>query len=161
MGYALQVDGMEEISTMLEKMEQQAPTAAAKALYEGAGVMAEELKKSAATIKTATFKYAREGETRLPSPQEKAVILSAHGIGIARFRKDGVEVDTSVGYAGSGYAEMAGKEVPIPRVANAINSGTSFMQKQPFVRQAIRSGGNKAMKAMKDSIEKDFDALTK
>ena len=35
------------------------------------------------------------------------------------------------------------------------------VEKQPFVRKAARSGGSKAMQAMKDSIEQDFEALTK
>ena len=161
MPYEITIDGMAEISETLTRLEEKAPAVASKALYKGAGIMAEELKKSAEDIQTAPFKYAKNGDTRLPSPEEKAVILSANGVGIARFKKDGTEIDTSVGYGNSGYAEMAGKTVPIPKIANAINSGTSFMRKQPFVRKASKTGGTKAMQAMKESIEQDFEALTK
>ena len=81
--------------------------------------------------------------------------------GIAKFKKDGTEVDTSVGFRNAGYAELAGKQVPIPKIVNAINSGTSFMNKQPFVRKAANNGGKKAMEAMKKVIETEFEALTK
>ena len=159
MPYELKVDGMAEISEQLSQLEDAAPRVAALALYDGAGVMADEMKKQANGIKTAPFKYAREG-TRLPSPEEKAIVMQASA-GIAKFNKDGTEVDTSVGFRNAGYTQLNGKTVPIPVIVNSINSGTSFMQKQPFVRKAASSGGQKAMEAMKKVIEAEFEELTK
>ena len=158
MAYELKVDGMAEISNLLDKMAQDAPKVAAQALYDGAGIMADEIKKGAASIKTAPFHYAREG-TRLPSPEEKAIVEAASA-GIAKFDKGADSVDTSVGYRNAGYAMLGGKEKPIPQIVNAINSGTSFMQKQPFVRKAAKNGQNKAIQAMKDKIESAFEAIT-
>ena len=80
---------------------------------------------------------------------------------LPKFDKNGTEVDTSVGFRQSGYAELNGKQKPIPVIVNAINSGTSFMNKQPFIRKAANSGAPKAMKAMKDRIESDFEAMKK
>ena len=162
MPYQIKVDGMAEISEPLDKMDEKAPGVAAKALYEGAGIMADEIKKDAATIRTAPFKWAssREGQTRLPSPEEKEIVMQA-AAGIAKFNKNGTEVDTSVGYRNAGYAQLKGKTVPIPKIVNSINSGTSFMSKQPFVRKAASSGGKKAIAAMKEVIETEFEAMTK
>lgn len=162
MPFELKVDGMAEISETLSKLGEQAPGVAARALYKGAGIMAEEVNKSAETIKTAPFRWAShsKGETRLPSPEEKEIVQAA-AAGIAKFDKEGTEVQTSVGFRNAGYAQLKGKTVPIPKIVNAINSGTSFMEKQPFVRKAARSGGSKAIQAMKDSIEQDFNDLTK
>ena len=159
MAYTMKVDGMEEISKQLEELGNAAPKVAARALYEGAGIMADEIRKAAENIRTAPFKYTKGG-TRLPSPEEKAIVTAA-GTGIARFSKNGTEVDTSVGYRNAGYAELKGKTKPIPVIVNSINSGTSFMAKQPFVRQAANSGGKKAMDAMRESIERDFEEITK
>lgn len=159
MPYQIKVDGLTEISDMLTQMEDRAPAVAAKALYDGAGVMADEIKKSTGTIRTAPFKYARTG-TRLPSPEEKAIVEAADA-GIAKFNQSGTEVDTSVGFRNAGYAELAGKMVPIPKIVNAINSGTSFMKKQPFVRRAARAAEPKAVKAMQQKIEEEFDAIGK
>ena len=159
MAYEMKVDGMAEISEILEKMDKEAPKIAAMALYEGAGVMADALNRGAATIRTAPFKYARQGN-RLPSPEEKEIVQKA-AAGIARFNKNGTEVDTSVGFRNAGYAELAGKMVPIPKIVNAINSGTSFMTKQPFVRKAASKASPKAMEAMREYIEEAFDKIGK
>ena len=61
MAYQMKVDGMAEISETLSKLEQEAPKVAARALYKGAGIMAEEINKSAGQIRTAPFQYARDG----------------------------------------------------------------------------------------------------
>lgn len=160
MAYQLQIDGMAEISELLERMDSEATKVASKALYKGAGIMSEEIKKGAEGTKTAPFKYASGGDRRMPSPEEKEIVLQA-GAGIAKFDKNGAEVDTSVGYKASGYAVLNGKTKPIPLIVNSINSGTSFMQKQPFIRKAARTGGTKAMEAMKQVIETEFEAMKK
>ena len=162
MGYEMKVDGMAEISELLSQMADAAPGVAAQALYNGAGIMANEVREGASSIKTAPFKWAssRKGEARLPSPEEKAIVQEASA-GIARFDKNGTEVNTSVGFRNAGYAQLKGKTVPIPKIVNAINSGTSFMAKQPFVRKAARTGAGKAMNAMKATIEEAFEKMKK
>lgn len=157
MAYRMKTEGLDELGEMLRRLGEKAEGAASQALYEGAGIMADEIKKGAESIKTAPFKYAGPGESRKPSPEEKAVVLSAKGMGISRFKKTGDGVETSVGYARAGYAELAGKTVPIPLIANAINSGTSFMEKQPFVRKAVSTGGKRAEAAMKQKIEERLE----
>ena len=197
MPYQMKVDGMAEISELLDKMDEQAPGVASKALYEGAGIMANEIRREMNKIKTAPFKYAKGGEKRLPTPEEKEVLEHA-AIGIAKFDKNGVEIDTSVGFNQSGYVAVnfrhmsssartnyknvrfKGNEInasstlkfagvkdkgqnmkPVGVIANSINSGTSFMSRQPFVRKAASSGGKKAIAAMKEVIETEFEAMTK
>ena len=162
MPYTIKTDGMEELNQILKSLDEQAGDIAAKGLYQGAGMMADTLEAQAKAIRTAPFKWASKsrGATRLLSPEEKAVVLAADGVGIAKFNKNGSEVDTSVGYSNSGYAVMLGKVVPIPKIANAINSGTSFLQKQPFIRKAKNSGGKKAMEAVVKSIKESVEEIT-
>lgn len=158
MAYQLKADGLTETVEALAKMSDRAEAVASKALYEGAGIMANELNKGAKSIKTAPFKYARDGQTRLPSPEEKEIVEAA-AAGIAKFGKDGGNVDTSVGFRNAGYAELKGKKVPIPKIVNAINSGTSFMNKQPFVRKAATAASPKALAAMRERIEAEIEAI--
>ena len=197
MAFVMDIDGMAEISELLDKMEEQAPKVAARALYEGAGIVADALKTEVHNITTAPFKYTKDGEARLPSPEEKEALENAE-LGIARFSKNGVEIDTSVGFNQAGYTAVnfnhrsssartnyknvrfKGSDItasstlrfagiktkgqsmkPVGVIANAINSGTSFMTKQPFVRKAVKTGGTKAMQAMKDAIAREFDAMKK
>ena len=159
MPYTLQVDGMEEISETLTKLGDAASSAASLGLYEGAGIMANALNSAANAIETAPFHYTRDG-SRLPSPEEKAIVTAA-AAGIAKFQKNGTETDTSVGFRNAGYATLAGKTKPIPLIVNAINSGTSFMKKQPFVRKAANSAKGPAMAAMKAKIDEIFENITK
>lgn len=158
----MKVDGLTEISEALGKLAEDAPKVAARALYDGAGLMAAEVNKSAETIKTAPFKWAsrRRGETRLPSPEEKEIVMQA-AAGIAKFDKDGTEINTSVGFRNAGYAQLKGKTVPIPVIVNAINSGTSFMKKQPFFRKAATKAAPKVMKAMTEKVNSILDEYLK
>ena len=162
MAYKLEVDGLTEFSQSLDRMAEKAETVAAGALYEGAGIMAEAVNRGAEKIKAETFHYAvfPGTTTRLPSEEEKEIVRAA-AAGIAKFRKTGGEVDTSVGFRNAGYAELKGKMVPIPKIVNAINSGTSFMKKQPFVRQAAKTATPKALEAMRKYIETEFEAIGK
>lgn len=160
MPYVMEIDGMAEISRQLDQLAEAAPKVAAMALYDGAGIMADEVRKQAAGIKTAPFQYAKGGKTRLPSPEEKEIVTQASA-GIAKFSKNGTEVDTSVGFRNAGYATLKGKKKPVPQIVNAINSGTSFMNKQPFIRKAANSGREKALNAMKKVIETELEAITK
>ena len=159
MAWKMKTDGLEEVEKMLGQMAEKAHGAAAGALYEGAGIMAAEVQKSAEQISTAPFKYTRDG-TRMPSPEEKEIVLNASA-GIAKFGDQNGGVDTSVGYRNAGYAELAGKTRPIPVIVNSINSGTSFMKKQPFVRKAAKTGGQKAIAAMKAYIENAYEEMNK
>ena len=159
MAYRMTVDGLTEFSGLLDKLGDSAQSVASQALYEGAGMMAEAINKGAEGIKTEPFHYAREG-TRLPSPEEKAIVEAASA-GIAKFDKGADSVDTAIGFRNAGYAMLGNKEKPIPQIVNAINSGTSFMQKQPFVRSASTKARTKVLTAMKEKIESSFDAITK
>ena len=156
MAYTVKSEGLDALGELIEKMAERAPAVAAKALYEGAGVMAKEIAAGAKSIRTETFRYASvaRGETRQPSPEEKAAVEGA--VGIAKFEMNGAEVQTSIGYGNAGYAEIKGKRIAVAKIANAINSGTSFMQKQPFVRKTANSGKGKAVEAMKAILEEEY-----
>ena len=201
MPLSVKIDGMEGISQMLSELEEKADFVASMALYKGAGVMASEINKAAQSIQTAPFKYT-VGGTRLPSPEEKEILLENGAMGIAKFDHNGAEVNTSVGYNSTGYARVSWnhmssgartnyKEVslkgrdanassflralrkaggsnigkgaqnlkPIGVIANAINSGTSFMKKQPFIRKGANTGSKKASEIIRETVENLFDQI--
>jgi hypothetical protein len=155
----MQIEGLAGLSEQLSQLGEKSGSVASQGLYEGAGIMADEIKKGAENIQTAPFHYA-VFITRQPSPEEKAAVLAA-GVGIAKFDKNGAEVNTSIGYRNSGYTTINGKTKPIPQIVNAINSGTSFMQKQPFVRKAATTGAKKAEAAITRTIEQKFNEIIK
>ncbi len=146
MAMTMKAEGLEELERALNEAGTAAGAIAAAALYEGAGVMADEINQSVQGIQTEKFRYRAGGLKRLPSPEEKAVLKQARA-GISRFRR-GESVDTSVGFSRSGYGTINGKTVPVPVIANAINSGTSFMREQPFFRRAVAGATPKATAAI-------------
>ena len=204
MAITAKIEGMAEISKMLEELGDKADFVASWALFDGAGEMAKAVNAAAKSIKTEMFQYAKPGTTRMPSPEEKQILLENGAMGIARFQNDGDEVNTSVGYNRSGYANVswnhmsssartnykavslkghesnassflkalrkaggssigrgAQNQKPVGVIANAINSGTSFMKKQPFFRKGVNDGAKKAETAIKTTVEKLFNKIIK
>ena len=188
MAFSFKMSGLEELSSALGKLGEEAPHVAARGLYDGAGVVADKVSQAVQGIATAPFKYAKNGNKRLPSPEEKAIVAGAKH-GVAKFRNTGTSVQTSVGYQNSGYAAITwnhaktaasrtkykqganGKMVhasqgsgtsmkPVPLIANAINSGTSFMTKQPFLRKAFSQSKQAAAAAIEKTILEEIDKLS-
>lgn len=133
MAGGMRTDGTEELMAMLTKVGDAAPAIAAQALYEGAGVVADAYTAAAGTIVTAARRWHNEPGGRLPTKEEKAMLVNS--IGVARFNKDMDSVDTLVG-AAEGYGILRGKRKAYKLLARSINSGTKFMKKQPVFRRA-------------------------
>ena len=154
--------GLTALEESLQQLGEGADRIAAAGLYDGAGIMADEIKSEVKNIQTEEFHYAvfPGVTTRLPSPEEKEIVEQA-AAGIAKFSKTGSEVNTSVGFRNAGYARLKGRTVPIPKIVNAINSGTSFMKKQPFIRKAASSATKKVTAAIIDTVEKKLNEKIK
>jgi len=188
-GWGVHITGMDQLYNAFEKLPDKARKIAAEALYEGAGVMADAVSQAVNGIATEKFKYAKGGRLRKPSPEEKAMLVNSRH-GVAKFRKTGVNVQTSVGFDNSGYAAITWNHAktyggsrtkykmgkhnrmvhaskgtgqsmkPIPLIANSINSGTSFMQKQPFLRKAFKQKQGAATAAIERGLESRLNELS-
>ena len=158
MAFTMNTSGMGELAKRLGELGVKAQEIASLSLYEGAGVMADSVSQAVHGIVTEPFRYGTNANRRKPSPEEKAILENARK-GVAKFRKSVDRVDTSVGMQNSGYADLKGKTVPVPLIANAINSGTSFMQKQPFMRKAKRQE-KAAVAKIESELEKRLDELS-
>ena len=149
------------MTQLFDELEGGANGVATAALYKGAGIVADAVSAAVKGIQTEPYRRVKEGDPkRKPSPEEKALL--GNGIfGIAKFRKGGAEVTTSIGMANSGYGSLghSGKSVAIPVIARSIDSGTSFMQKQPFLRNAFNKAGKEAVKVIAAEIDKRFQDI--
>ena len=155
----MKTNGTDELSAMLGKLEAEAGNIAAQAMFEGAGVVADEYTKAVNGIQAKRMKFPfPEGKLRLPTPEEKAALVGS--IGIKQFSKNGSEVFTVIGPA-EGYRDVNGKQKAIKLIANAINSGTSFMKKQPIFRKAASASRKPAQEKMEKTAEKLIDKITK
>ena len=160
MAYKISTSGMDELLGKLQKAGDAAHDIAAVGLYEGAGVMADAVSRAVRGIATKRFKYpAPPGKQRMPSPEEKAVLEAAQK-GVAHFRDDGGSVNTSVGLNAAGYGTVAGRTKPVGLIANSINSGTSFMKKQPFYRRAESQSKGLALGKIDTKLREEVDKLS-
>lgn len=156
------VTGLDELIKALDKMPEAAEKAASEGLYKGAGKIADALTKEINGIKTEKFKYAKNGKSRKPSPQEKTAVANAKH-GIAKFKKTGTNINTTIGFQGAGYATIQTKDgsvtKPVAMIANSINHGTSFMDKQPFLRKALKQNQSAATTLVEEEIQKQLDKI--
>ena len=161
MAMTVSTSGIGELEKMLGKLADKTQEIASKAMYKGAGVMADGYTKGIDSIKTEPFHYVAMPEVigkRYASPEEKAALIGKTGI--AKFQKDTDSVNTLVGIGpNAGYADVAGKQKAVPLVARSINSGTSFMHKQPVIRKAISSSRKAAKAEIVAEAEKLIDEI--
>jgi len=154
----ISTEGLEELNKMLAKLGDKAQDVASASLFKGAGVVADAMKGAANHIATEPFKGKRMYGTRLPSPEEKAAVEGKTGI--AKFRKSGGAVDTLIGVAkDAGYVQLGNRKAPVAAIARSINSGTSFMRKQPVFRRAASQAAPAAQAAVVAKAEEMFNEI--
>lgn len=129
-----------------------------KTLYDGAGVVAKEMKTQISALKTSSDVKWGSTELRYPYEYEKEVL--EQNFGIAPFKWDGDTLDTKVGFDGY-YTNKKGQKRAIPLLANAVNAGTSFLKKQPFKDKTYRVTKETSVKAMQSTLNQEIAKLTK
>lgn len=152
---SMTTNGTEETSRQLSKLGEECGRIAARGLYEGAAVVADAYKAAVEQIQTAPRRH-KEGDVRLPTPEEKAALKNATGI--ARFRGSGGEIDTIIGEP-EGYGMVNGRRKALKLLARSINSGTNFMSRQPVFRKASSQSRAKAQQAMAAEVDRQINEI--
>ena len=160
MAMTVSTSGIESLEKMLQQLGDKAPDVAAEALYEGAEIIANAYKHAAGSIHAKKRQHnepdgQNPSRARYPTPHEKEALKK---IGVARFHKDIDGVNTIIGPA-NGYMTVDGKKKAIALIARSINSGTSFMKKQPVFRQAVNSNRNTAKAKIVTTAENLIDEI--
>lgn len=151
----MQTIGTKELIAKLSMIGKNYGRIASQALYEGAAVVANEYKKATKEIVTQKRdKNEPRTEARYPTPEEKAAIK----IGISKFWHEGDEINTSIG-AAEGYTTINGQKKAIKLIANSINSGTSFMHKQPVFRKALSRARKPAQSVMEQVVNQELEKI--
>lgn len=133
-----------------------------KALYGGADIFADELRKETENIPDEVFRYLdKEEKFRSVAEKDKQHLVDA--MGISEFYENGHIIETSVGF--DGYQGIPTKKYPkgIPNalLARAINSGSSVRQRYSFIDNAARKAAPKVEAKMKEITEKEIDKIMK
>ena len=189
MSYSIEVTGLDDAMRKLDELGKKGQQIVARGLYEGAGVMADKVSREVHGISTEPFQYATGGKKRKASPEEKAIIENARkgvskfkksatrvethvGIGDGyasitwNHARSGLRRKYKIGYGGkvrqsqSQEGKSSGRSAkPVYVIVNAINSGNSFMVKQPFMRKAFDQGAKPAEEAIERSVREQLDQI--
>lgn len=148
--------GVDEYLNQLNTMLDNSAEIAGKMVYKGAGIVADEIKKRISQIPERDEHG--EGRQRGVTDAERAGL--SESLGISRLRNDEGFFNEKIGFDGynSYVTKKYPKGHPNSMVARTIESGTSWLQKTPFIAPAVSASRDRAEKEMEkifdDSIKK-------
>ena len=150
----IKMDGISEFVNNLTKVYDDAEVMFKRSAYNAAGVVADEVKAGLKGLRTAPYKYVKDGEPPLDgvTKLEKSDLIESMGISKIESR-DGLTT-VSVGF--DGYGSTPTKKYPqgLPNqlLMRSVESGTSFRRKQPVIRPAINRSRTKIDSAIKKAV---------
>lgn len=141
----IKFEGVDNYVAMLTRMQQKTPKMIDRAVEEGAGVAADEVRRFLEETPVDNSGYKPNRTKNGLNAKQKAGLLKA--LGITPPRDDDGFYNRKIGF--DGYNDIVTKKWPKGQpnamLARSLNNGTSFMRKTNFM--------GKAQKAMKTSVE--------
>ena len=151
--------GMDEYLAKLGNLEFAAPGLVGQAIYEGAKVVADQVRAEIEALPTAESK--RVATPRDPTQVEKDGLLD--GLGIAAKKNDGGYINVKVGM--DGYNTDKTKKYPRGKpnamIARSIESGSTVMKRNAFISRAVNKTKKEAEAAMQKVIEEGIEKIVK
>ena len=153
--------GLDEYIRKLERLSSSSEAQIKKALYKGAGVAADSIKQSINALQTDDEGYKPDEIRRGPTTIQKVGLINSFGISPMRTKAGTIDVKLGFdGYNGV-RTERWPKGQPNTMVARSIESGTSWMQKQPFIKKAERTAKAKVEETIKRELENEIKKIMK
>lgn len=151
--------GLDEYIRAIEKLGADSETMIERSIYPGAAVIADAVKAGINSLNTREDGVRYGGGHKAPGPTAQEKHDLAESFGLAPMRNDAGYINTKAGFGGYGSHKTKSfpRGVPNALVARSCESGTSWMNKQPFMRKAVTSSRKKA----ETEIIKAFDEETK
>lgn len=147
--------GIDEYISRLMVLDNATEEVVGAAIYEGARIVADQIKEGISTIPS---KSSRSDPNGVSDVQRQGLI---NGFGVAPKQVDGSYINVKIGW--DGYNGESTKKYPNGKpnamIARSINSGTSFSKKYPFVDRAVKSSQARAEAAMKLKVDEGIKAL--
>lgn len=153
----IKVEGMEEFLNLLIATEKQTERIIGRSVYPGAKIVADTCKDYLETF-IITESGRHTDSTHYPTPTQLKGLIDSMGVAEMK-RKFGGIYDVKLGF--DGYNEVKTKKYPKGQpnamIARSINSGSSYMKRQPFMDMTIRISKEKAEVAIEEQFDKELE----
>lgn len=147
--------GTEKYIKQLESLLDATDDMCKRAVYDGAKIVADELKQEIKRIPTVPENYHGTPEKPINGATNEQIDGLLESMGLAPMDRSGGAINTKLGF--DGYNSTVTKKYPKGQpnmlIARSINSGTSFRQKNPFVDRAANRAEIPAEMAMAASLD--------
>lgn len=129
---------------------------AGRSLYEGAAILADELRKGIEDLPERKGSVKKGEMARGVTPQQKKALLDH--MGVTRMQNNDGTYDIKIGFQGydDDITKAYPKGHPVSMIARSVESGTSFLQKTPFIRPAANKAKALAEEAMRKKLEEGW-----
>lgn len=152
----LEYNGLQEFGAVLQKLDAKTEGVLKMAVYDGAHVVFEEVKRQIQALPTNDT----TGKHRDITPAQKAGLLS--GLYGSRIQADDGNVYEYIGF--TGYNSVRTKKHPKGQpnilIARSVESGATYMNKRPFINKAKNASKSKALEATKRTFEREVKKIT-
>ena len=152
--------GIDEYVKQLNRLTDRSAECVGRAVYQGAGVIADEVKTRIENLPVNNNAHGAVGSTirGVTQAQKRGLI---DGFGITKIRSDGTFLNVKLGFAG--YNTVKTKKYPQGQpnsiIARSVESGTSFRQKTPFIAPAVKAKKNECEQIMKKTLDDEIRKL--
>lgn len=159
------ITGFDTVFSMLAQLGQAGEAIEKEAIYEGAKIMAdalkEEIRAMPAVPESENLKaYKTGGKSRLSIKQKEGLL---NAMGIAPISADGDILNTKVGF--DGYNSIKTKKYPNGQpnqlIARVVESGSSYMDKRPFIRKTLNKYRAEVQEKMRETAIRGIDRITR
>ena len=154
--------GLNDYELMISKLSKGVDDIAGKAIYAGAGIVADAIKENIKALPIVRG----YGTTENPLPggvtaPQKAGLID--GMGISPMQNDAGYLNVKIGFDGynATKTEKYPQGQPNQLVARGVESGTSWKQKKPFIRPAINASKSRAEAQMARILDQEIEKITK
>ena len=162
----MHIKGLEEYEKKLSSMANSTEDVGKAAVYVGAGIVADAMREEIMALPTGEGDMpglpprAGDGEKiSVISPKQKSDLSKS--LGIAPIKNEHGYIQTRVGF--DGYGSVKTKKYPkgLPNIllARSINSGTSFMKKNPFARRAVTRTKKIVVEKMGKKVDEEIKKI--
>lgn len=148
--------GIDDYAKALGKLWKESEEIITQAVYEGAGVVADEIKAGLKKLPIDNRKGTSDDKLRGVTKKQKSDLIDAFGV--APIENDGDTINTRLGFDGYGSTptDKYPRGVPNAMLMRSVESGNSFRKKTPVVRPAVNRARKRAEQKMGDTLEKEI-----